>query len=213
MTKSPSSSPSRTQSTTIRKRLIVNSAVECFLVNGFHQTSMRDIAAHAGISVGNLYNHFKGKEALISEIATLETEDLRNIEEKLTAPFKEITAKALFGRVDQFLNQYLEYAAHPETVLLGAEITTEGLRVPEIGIKFIQNRNRLAKALAHLFEAGTRAKYFDQSLQVLDTAHLVLDLIEGLAVRSVYAGHKPKRRALQALTTLIHKTLAPEPTS
>lgn len=208
MSKAPNT-PTRAQSTTKRKRLIVDSAVECFLLNGFHQTSMRDIAAHAEISVGNLYNHFEGKEALISEIATLETEDLRAIEKKLATPFQDVTAKTLADRVDQFLTQYLEYAAHPETVLLGAEITTEGLRVPDIGVKFIQNRNRLAKALAGLFEIGTRAGHFDQNLQILDTANLVLDLIEGLAVRSVYAGHKPKRAACKALTTLVHKTLAP----
>ena len=33
---------------------------------------MRDIAQAAGVSVGNLYNHFTGKEALIGEIALLE---------------------------------------------------------------------------------------------------------------------------------------------
>lgn len=48
---------------------IVEAALHSFTHKGFHQTSMRDIALAAGVSVGNLYNHFAGKEALIDEIA------------------------------------------------------------------------------------------------------------------------------------------------
>lgn len=51
---------------------IVEAALHSFTHRGFHQTSMRDIAQAAGVSVGNLYNHFTGKEALIGEIALLE---------------------------------------------------------------------------------------------------------------------------------------------
>lgn len=51
---------------------IVEAALHSFTHQGFHQTSMRDIAQAAGVSVGNLYNHFSGKEALIGEIALLE---------------------------------------------------------------------------------------------------------------------------------------------
>lgn len=51
---------------------IVEAALHSFTQKGFHQTSMRDIAQAAGVSVGNLYNHFTGKEALIGEIALLE---------------------------------------------------------------------------------------------------------------------------------------------
>lgn len=51
---------------------IVEAALHSFTHKGFHQTSMRDIAQTAGVSVGNLYNHFTGKEALIGEIALLE---------------------------------------------------------------------------------------------------------------------------------------------
>lgn len=51
---------------------IVDAALHSFTHKGFHQTSMRDIAQAAGVSVGNLYNHFSGKEALIGEIALLE---------------------------------------------------------------------------------------------------------------------------------------------
>ncbi|HDO1150981.1 TPA: helix-turn-helix transcriptional regulator, partial [Aeromonas salmonicida] len=40
-----------------RRELIIQAALGCFIERGFHQTGMRDIAAAAGVSLGNLYNH------------------------------------------------------------------------------------------------------------------------------------------------------------
>ncbi|WP_326946925.1 TetR/AcrR family transcriptional regulator [Amycolatopsis sp. NBC_01307] len=48
---------------------IVAAARRCFSRDGFHQTSMPDIAAEAGVSVGAPYRYFAGKEEIILEIA------------------------------------------------------------------------------------------------------------------------------------------------
>ncbi|MGI5506920.1 TetR/AcrR family transcriptional regulator [Lentzea sp. CA-135723] len=50
---------------------IVAAAARCFARNGFHQTSMPDIAAEAGLSAGAPYRYFAGKEDLIAEVAAL----------------------------------------------------------------------------------------------------------------------------------------------
>ena len=41
---------------------ILDVAYQLFLQNGFHGTSMRDIAQAAGIALGGIYNHFATKE-------------------------------------------------------------------------------------------------------------------------------------------------------
>jgi AcrR family transcriptional regulator len=41
---------------------IVQAAHHLFLTHGFHGTSMRQIAAGAGIALGSIYNHFPSKE-------------------------------------------------------------------------------------------------------------------------------------------------------
>lgn len=48
---------------------IVAAARRCFARDGFHQTSMPDIAAEAGVSVGAPYRYFASKEQIILEIA------------------------------------------------------------------------------------------------------------------------------------------------
>jgi AcrR family transcriptional regulator len=52
-----------------RRGEIVAAARRCFSRDGFHQTSMPDIAAEAGLSVGAPYRYFASKEELILEIA------------------------------------------------------------------------------------------------------------------------------------------------
>lgn len=52
-----------------RRTEIVAAARRCFARDGFHQTSMANIAAEAGLSVGAAYRHFAGKEDLVLEIS------------------------------------------------------------------------------------------------------------------------------------------------
>ncbi|MFE9808487.1 TetR/AcrR family transcriptional regulator [Streptomyces sp. NPDC005227] len=52
-----------------RRAEIVGAARRCFSRDGFHQTSMPDIAAEAGVSPGASYRYFAGKEEIVVEIA------------------------------------------------------------------------------------------------------------------------------------------------
>src|SRR6201997_3762189 len=52
-----------------RRSQILDAALACFAKRGFHQASMHDISAEAGISVGLIYRYFENKEAVISAMA------------------------------------------------------------------------------------------------------------------------------------------------
>ena len=58
-----------TDSVPDRHSQILDAALVCFAKRGFHQTSMHDISAEAGISVGLIYRYFENKEAVISAMA------------------------------------------------------------------------------------------------------------------------------------------------
>ena len=47
---------------------IEDAAVELFMENGYHATSMRQIADHAGLALGGIYNHFSSKEEIFEAI-------------------------------------------------------------------------------------------------------------------------------------------------
>ncbi|MEV6812808.1 TetR/AcrR family transcriptional regulator [Micromonospora sp. NPDC051296] len=52
-----------------RRRQIVEAARRCFLREGFHRTTMQDVIAEAGLSVGAVYRYFPSKASLINAIA------------------------------------------------------------------------------------------------------------------------------------------------
>lgn len=51
-----------------KKELILESALELFAENGFHATSISQIAKKAKISKGLIYNYFESKNEILSEI-------------------------------------------------------------------------------------------------------------------------------------------------
>ena len=54
----------------------------CFAKRGFHQTSMHDISAEAGISVGLIYRYFENKEAVISAMADRHKKEIQEVLER-----------------------------------------------------------------------------------------------------------------------------------
>ena len=65
-----------------RRSQILNAALVCFAKHGFHQTSMHDISAEAGISVGLIYRYFENKEAVISAMAARHKEEIQEMLER-----------------------------------------------------------------------------------------------------------------------------------
>src|SRR5438094_4209343 len=65
-----------------RPTQILNAAVACFAKRGFHQASMQDISAEAGISVGLIYRYFQNKEAVISAMADRHKQEIQEILER-----------------------------------------------------------------------------------------------------------------------------------
>jgi AcrR family transcriptional regulator len=47
---------------------IENAAIQLFLEQGYHATSMRQIADQAGLALGGIYNHFSSKEEIFKAI-------------------------------------------------------------------------------------------------------------------------------------------------
>lgn len=59
-----------------KKALIMNTALKLFAVEGYYITSINKIASAANISKGLLYNYFRSKEDLLSEIFHLGMDEL-----------------------------------------------------------------------------------------------------------------------------------------
>jgi len=65
-----------------RRAQILEAAVICFAKRGFHQASMHDISAEAGISVGLIYRYFQNKEAVIAAMAERHKKEISDLLER-----------------------------------------------------------------------------------------------------------------------------------
>jgi AcrR family transcriptional regulator len=62
---------------------ILGAAEKLFSTRGYHGTSLREIADGAGVSLGNIYNHFEDKERLFETL-------MEELEERYLAPTEPI---------------------------------------------------------------------------------------------------------------------------
>src|SRR6266542_7160029 len=65
-----------------RHTQILDAALVCFAKRGFHQASMHDISAEAGISVGLIYRYFENKDAVISAMADRHKQEIGEMLER-----------------------------------------------------------------------------------------------------------------------------------
>lgn len=56
-----------------RREDILDAACACFAEKGFTATTMAHIAKSVGMSVGNLYNYFSGKDEILNELSIQES--------------------------------------------------------------------------------------------------------------------------------------------
>src|SRR5438477_4227030 len=90
-------SQTQTEPVLDRPTQILEAAVACFAKRGFHQTSMHDISAEAGISVGLIYRYFHNKEAVIAAMADRHKKQIHEILERARqAPTLRESLETLF---------------------------------------------------------------------------------------------------------------------
>ena len=108
-----------------RRDEILGAAQRCFVRSGFHQTSMQEICAEAGMSAGNLYRYFPSKEAIIAGIAE------RDRAEVAQDFARADLSQGLFAVLEGMARHHFTVRSI-EQVKLCTEIMSEARRNPEI---------------------------------------------------------------------------------
>lgn len=179
-----------------RRLKIIEAAAKLFIEKGFHQAGMRDIAGEAGISLGNLYNHFKGKTEIIAAISELESDELTPLLVAL-----ETAGPGDFEALKRFAKVYFDLNAEPAYAALAAEITAEVFRNPAIATDFIETRHRVIAAVARHLPASL------PNPQV--TAGLIVDLIEGTGMSAVGQNKKQQGVLFKAMLEFLERAVGP----
>ena len=83
-------------------------ALELFAAKGFGQVSMRELAAHVGLTAGSLYHHFPSKQHLLFDL-------IEELFEELLATLNPGRGKVPAGRLSAVIRAH--WALHDERSL------------------------------------------------------------------------------------------------
>lgn len=138
------------------KQTILDTARHLFAENGFHDTSMRDIAAALNISVGNLTYHYKKKEELIEAIILQEHEE-----------YDRIPSPRTFDELNQFfLDVINQKNSRPYYFKHYVELSQMCPNIYEIQVQVLRDLHRaLTEAFHDFVEKGLLKKEFSRQYQ------------------------------------------------
>lgn len=173
---------------------IVDAARRCFARDGFHNTSMPDLVAEAGISAGAFYRYFSSKDELIREIAReafagigtgvmdrmqrLEAPSAAEVVRVLTSTFTK--GSVTVGEREIDLGQQGQVAVQAWAELARNEQLLNNAR---------HGLERLVDTCASALTRGQQAGRVPASLDPDDGARLVLALLPGMILQRQLLGH------------------------
>lgn len=161
-----------------RRRQILDAALVCFRRRGFHQATVQEICAEAGISAGALYRYFPSKADIIAAIA----EDNRRESEALLEDVKRgaslVDALAIVSK--KFFEKCDEAGDGP----LICDVVAEAGRDPLLSQRLAEIDHASRQRLAGAIEAAQTRGEIDPALDPDLAAETLFAMIEGLGIRN-----------------------------
>jgi AcrR family transcriptional regulator len=156
-----------------RRDDILEAAERCFVRSGFHQTSMQEICAEAGMSAGNLYRYFPSKEAIIAGIA-----------ERDRAEVGQDFARAdlslgLFAVLEGMARHHYTVRSI-EQVKLCTEVMSEARRNPEIARISAAFDADVRKWLTDMFKAAAEQGDISKDADIEGAVDMLMIIADGV---------------------------------
>ncbi len=183
---------------------IIDAATACFISKGFHATSMRDIARNAGVSIGNIYNHFKSKTDLVLAIADEESREILEVKNY----FSTLKGRAVPAVID-FSFLLLHDLKKPGVGPLMLEIAAEASRNLEIANAFEANRKQLTDYIKTYLQKCQELGEISNELDATQASYFILELVEGMSLRHPIGKHRQHAKTKKELALILTKYLTP----
>ncbi len=182
---------------------IIEVALKVFSENGYHQTTMDDIARKLGVSKGALYLYFGSKEELFK--GCYETAPLA-FSEILRSSFRE-DANPLMMAGDFFDRMQKQFASSPG---LSYEIFAEALRNPTLKKILKENYDEYVRILTRFLEELKAKGAIPETMETRLLAKALIALWNGMET-ILTVGYPPsdvKRAWLEALKAMFFSARA-----
>lgn len=190
-----------------RRRQILDAALTCFARRGFHQATMQEICAEAGLSAGAVYRYYASKAELILAIAA---EDRR----LLLAPLTEMAANAaLVDVLGAVAAAWLEHVGHKDRALV-AEVLAEAVRDHTFGQMLAESTAPVCEALQDAIRNAQLSGEIAPHVEPERAVRLIMASLDGVGLHRLLFDQTggegvAAERPLQDLRVLFEALLPP----
>ena len=166
-----------------RRNQILDAAHRCFKKQGFHKTTLRDIAQEFGMSAGHIYNYFSNKEAIIEALVELRTQEFLDMID--TDKFADLPPEE---RMDKELGQVVDAYLNLDNTSLSIAIMNEALINPKVYEIVVA---AASKVLNHIVEAQLLAmkeeRRYAPPYEVIESRCMTIRaMLEGLRLAHIF---------------------------
>jgi AcrR family transcriptional regulator len=187
-----------------RRDQILSAAMKCFVENGFHGSSMAELAKRAGMSVGHIYHYYESKDAIIEAIVDRDIEEAPGMLDAFSGA--DDLMAAMMDRLDETVERHLDR----DRAALRLEMLAEAARNPRIAEKLhsadATARNRLIQALS--------ARLTNLSPgEVADRVEATAAIFQGLIVRAVHNPDLDRDAFVRTMRLVLRELLTNETTT
>ena len=183
-----------------RREQILDAARRCFIRKGFHQSSMADVFAEAGLSAGAVYRYFRSKDEIITAIAEEVVGHVTDllvplVEQEPTPTLDSVIRDGLLSVDDLAFGEY-------GFAQLAPQVWAEALRNDQL-LGVIRSRYTVVReALSRLIVAEQKAERVDVDAQPDDVAAVLFGSIIGYLLQRLLFGHLRPESYAAALAAL-----------
>ncbi len=165
-----------------RKQDILNAALVCFARSGYHQTTMDDIVAEAGLSKGGVYVHYDSKKALFQSLLTWTIEQFAFDLDRMPS-----TDSTVIAQLKALMRAMVESMASPrfqEMSPLFLEMWVQHLNDAEVKQTALDSYAQFRTPLVKLIESGIDRGNL-RPVDALSMANILIAIPEGLMVQAL----------------------------
>jgi AcrR family transcriptional regulator len=182
-----------------RRQQILDAAHRCFLRDGFHATSIQDVIAEAGLSVGAVYRYFKSKDDLIRAIA-------ESVIGGADEVFADIAAHEpplpLLDALDRALT-YVDRQSENGTLRIALQVWAEALHDPGLAEFVAATYNRFRSRFIQLAVRAQRNGELPADTDTEAAGAALFGLIPGYVLQRILTGRPDRQTYLTGIRALL----------
>lgn len=188
-----------------RRQEILDAALACFARNGFHGTTIQDIAREAGVSHGSIYRYFPNKEEMIEAAA-------RRDREARARRFEEAgRGRTPIAAIDRLLGSYIESDATLDGASarqLRVVVFGEGVRNPRVNESIRATWHEVLGEIGSMVRRGQDAGEINPRLDADGVARVAAAVRDGLLIHQAIDPGVNAEACAQVVSALLHGRFA-----